>query len=217
MQLVKAEEPEPVEEIEPEITEVDSLLALKNWAMQSSDWKLLNVLIELLSVKQLQYKCDNGKTCFDVIASLLKLGLTKPFSKEKSEEKGMTQVKLYIISYLIPKIINSSLSFVNADLTLSYLGLLEQAMIIEEHLKEYNLIRANHYTVIQSMHLQLLECKGIKYDTKHIESYESVFRNFLKTMKIKKEMHKVNGYKILKQYMLEYYAQLLQPQTDYKN
>ena len=33
MQVVKAEEPEPVEEVEPEIREVDSLLALKNWAM----------------------------------------------------------------------------------------------------------------------------------------------------------------------------------------
>lgn len=33
MQVVKAEEPEPVEEVELEIREVDSLLALKNWAM----------------------------------------------------------------------------------------------------------------------------------------------------------------------------------------
>jgi len=146
-----------------------------------------------------------------VIASLLKLGLTKPYSTEKTEEKGMTQVKLYIISYLIPKLINSSLSFATADLSLTYLGLLEQSMTIEEHLKEYNPIRANHYAVIQSMHLQLLECKGIKYDTKHIESYDNVFRKFLKTLRIKKEMHKVNGYKILKQYMLEFYAQLLQP------
>lgn len=140
-QLVKAEEPEPVIEVEPEIQEVDSLLAIKNWAMQSPDWKFLNVLIELMSVEQLQYKCDNDKTCFDVIASLLKLGLTKPYSSEKSEEKGMTQVKLYIISYLIPKIVNSSLSFSNADLTITYLGLLEQAMTIEEHLKDYNSIR----------------------------------------------------------------------------
>lgn len=67
------------------------------------------------------------------------------------------------------------------------------------------------------MHEQLLECKGVQLDTKHIASYERIFRNFLKTIKIKKEMHKVNGYKILKQYMLQYYAQLLQPQTDYKN
>jgi hypothetical protein len=90
-------------------------------------------------------------------------------------------------------------------------------MTIEEHLKDYNAFRIAHYAVIQSMHQQLLECKAIKLDTKHIASYETIFRNFLKTIKIKKESHKVNGYKILKQYMLSYYSQLLQPQTDYKS
>jgi hypothetical protein len=50
-QVVKIEEPELVVEEEPEIHEVDSLLAIKNWAMQSPDWKLLNVLIELMGVE----------------------------------------------------------------------------------------------------------------------------------------------------------------------
>lgn len=129
----------------------------------------------------------------------------------------MTQVKSYIISYLVPKAINSSLCFLTPDLSLTYLGLLEQTMTIEEHLKEYNPIRIAHYDIIQSMHNQLLECKGIKLDTKYIANYETIFKNFLKTIKVKKEMHKVNGYKILKQYMLQYYTQLLQPQTDYKD
>lgn len=79
-QIVKAQEPEPVIEQEPEIQEVDSLLAIKNWAMQSPDWKLLNVLIELMNKEQLQYECKNDKTVFDMIASLLRLGLTKPYS-----------------------------------------------------------------------------------------------------------------------------------------
>lgn len=52
-QVVKVEEPKPVIEVEPEVHEVDSLLAIKNWAMQSPDWKLLNVFIELMNVEQL--------------------------------------------------------------------------------------------------------------------------------------------------------------------
>lgn len=60
----------------------------------------------------------------------------------------MTQVKAYIISYLVPLMINRSLSFSNADLTITYLSLLEQAMTIEDHLKEYKETRQNHYAVI---------------------------------------------------------------------
>lgn len=48
--MVKADEPVE-EEQEPEVLEVDALLAIKNWAMQSSDWKLFNVLIEMLNEK----------------------------------------------------------------------------------------------------------------------------------------------------------------------
>jgi hypothetical protein len=205
--IVAAEEAlVPVEQIpENEVLEVDSLLAVKNWAMQSADWKLLNVLFELLSVEQLQYRCDNNKTVFDVIANLLQLGLTKPYSREASEEKGMTQVKAYIMSYLVPKLINNSLSFTTADLTLTYMGLLEQAMIIEEHLKEYNTMRQSHYEVIQSMHQQLLDCKAVKFDARHIPCYERVFGSLIRTIKVKKEMHKVVGFRILKQYMTEYY------------
>lgn len=83
-----------------------------------------------------------------MIASLLRLGLTKPHSTEKSEEKAITQVKSYIISYLVPKAINSSLCFLTPDLTITYLGLLEQSMTIEEHLKDYNTARMAHYEVI---------------------------------------------------------------------
>jgi hypothetical protein len=120
------------------------------------------------------------------------------------------------MSYLVPKAINKSLGFVTPDLSITYLNLLEQAMKIEEHLRDYTPIRMAHYEVIQSMHQQLLSCRGVKLDTKHLQKYETIFRNFLKTIKIKKEMHKVTGYKILKQYMLEFYGQLLQSQ-DQKN
>lgn len=51
MQLVPAEDDGKVVEVEPEIHEVDKLLAVKNWAMQSPDWKLFNVFCEKLSEK----------------------------------------------------------------------------------------------------------------------------------------------------------------------
>lgn len=53
MQLVSVADDGKIVEIEPEIHEVDKLLAVKNWAMQSPDWKLFNVLCEKLNEKQL--------------------------------------------------------------------------------------------------------------------------------------------------------------------
>jgi len=55
MQLVATDEKDEgkIVEIEPEIHEVDKLLAVKNWAMQSPDWKLFNVFCEKLNEKQL--------------------------------------------------------------------------------------------------------------------------------------------------------------------
>ena len=79
MQLVATDEKDEgkIVEIEPEIHEVDKLLAVKNWAMQSPDWKLFNVFCEKLNEKQLQYECKGGRTIFSIITSLLKLGMTK--------------------------------------------------------------------------------------------------------------------------------------------
>ena len=51
MQLVATEDEGKIVEMEPEIHEVDKLLAVKNWAMQSPDWKLFNVLCEKMSEK----------------------------------------------------------------------------------------------------------------------------------------------------------------------
>lgn len=66
-----------VEEDLPQPTfEVDELLGYKNWAMQSSTWKYFNVLFERLNAKQLQYKCKNGKTVFENMCNVMKLGLT---------------------------------------------------------------------------------------------------------------------------------------------
>ena len=66
-----------VEELDvaPEVREVDHLLEVKAWAMQSPGWKMLNVLFETVSDEQLQYTCKNGKSVFENMALLLKLAL----------------------------------------------------------------------------------------------------------------------------------------------
>lgn len=191
--------------------------------MQSPDWKFFNVLFDTLNEKQLQYECKGGKTVFEILTSLLKLGLTKPQrsyapdTKDQDKVREMTQVKSYIMSYLVPKAVNSSLSFLTPQLTLIYIDLLDQAMEIEGHLRDYGTQKKTHFTAIQSMHQQLLDCKGIIFDKNYIDRYDKFFMNFLQTVRIKVESHKRDGYRILKQYMTEYYKQLFAPLTDVKD
>jgi hypothetical protein len=122
--------------------------------MQSPDWKLLNVLLDLLNEKQLQYKCKGGKRVFEILTALLKLGLTKEQrnysedTKDQDKVKEMTQVKSYIISYLVPKAINSSLTFLTPEMSLIYMDLLDQAMEIEGHLRDYGTLKKTHFTAI---------------------------------------------------------------------
>jgi hypothetical protein len=66
---------------------------VKNWAMQSPDWKLLNVLFDVLNEKQLQYECAGGKKVFDILTSLLKLGLTKEQKFYSDEVKDQDKAK----------------------------------------------------------------------------------------------------------------------------
>lgn len=88
------------------------------------------------------------------MTSLLKLGLTKehrtyaPDTKDQDKIKEMTQAKSYIMTYLVPKAVNSSLTFLTPQLTLIYFDLLDQAMEIEGHLKDYGTLKKNHFTAI---------------------------------------------------------------------
>jgi len=58
---------------------------------------------------------------------LLRLALTNSKEDMTVEDKGMTIVKSYILSYLFPKAVNMSLNFLSADLTLLYLDIISQA------------------------------------------------------------------------------------------
>lgn len=72
--------------------------------------------------------------------------------KDTDIPKGMTQVKNYIMTYLVPTMINKSLTFLTPQLSLVYLDLLDQAMEIEGHLRDYGTPKKTHFTAIQSMH-----------------------------------------------------------------
>lgn len=116
---------EPIEGIE-----VDHLLTVKNWAHQTPDWRLLNVLFDILSEEQLQYTCSNGNSVFKNMTTFLRLALTNPRENMDSTENAMNQVKSYILSYLFPHAFNRSLGFLSADLTVLYFDILFQAQMI---------------------------------------------------------------------------------------
>lgn len=117
----------------------------------------------MLSEQQLQYKVDNDKTVFEVLTSVLELGLYVPRRRYNEDEikhptKQMTQVKNYIQNTLVPIAINKSLGFVTPHHTLKYMRLFEQAMHIEGHMRDYHADRMSHLKVIQGLHQQLIDC-----------------------------------------------------------
>ena len=148
----------------------------------------------------------------------MRLALTNAeFKAGDHETKKTTQVKAYIMSYLLPFIINKSLKFLNADLTAVYLLLIQQAMQIEGHLRDYGQIKMKHMTLIQKLHSELLECKGVIFNIDHIAAYEDHFISFLDTFKnIKSEKHKQDGFRILREYLKLLYKQVFSPITDIK-
>lgn len=127
-------------EAEPE--QFDEILAVQHWAMQTPDWKLLNVLIELVDDTQLQYTCKNGDSILEVFANVIQLALWKPYAGPtymedgKDEQTAMTQVRGYIMASLLPFLVNKSLPFLSSELTIRYLELFDQAMDIELHLRD---------------------------------------------------------------------------------
>ena len=64
--------------------------------MQSPKWRLLNVLADLATDKQLQSQCSNGQTVIQVFANIIELALWKPYKgpdymdENLPEESAMT-------------------------------------------------------------------------------------------------------------------------------
>lgn len=121
------------------------------------------------------------------------------------------------MTYLLPYAINKSLSFLSGRTTVTYFKLLEQAMLIEGHLKDFYESKAQHMTIIQKLHSELIECKGVKFDPSFLEDYDSHFKSFLLTFKsIKQENLRKNGFRILKDYLTMFYKQIFSPINDFK-
>ena len=201
---------------EAEVEHFDEILAVQYWAMQSPDWKLLNVLLELVNDQQLQYKCKNGDSILEVFANVVQLALWKPYTGPtykddgKDEQSAMTQVRSYIIGSLLPYMINKSLPFLSAELTVRYVELFDQAMDIEWHLRDSSDDKEAHMIKIQKMHQELLECKGVKFDAKLMPKYQQIFSSFLRTFTVLRcDKLKQNGFFVLRMYMVEYHRQLV--------
>ena len=70
---------------------------------------------------------------------------------------------------------------------------------------------------IQTLHINLIDCKGLKFDSKYLNEYEQIYDSILKTFsKLKNEKLKQNGLRILKNHMIEFYKQALAPVTEIK-
>lgn len=114
----------------------------------------------------------------------MKLGLTNTRAAMSDRKvKANTQVKMYIITYLLPKAINKSLEFVTPELTVIYLELIHTAQEIEAHLKNYDELKVTHMEQIQKMHEQLIQCKGVKFSKDHLAKYDLLFKAFIATFK----------------------------------
>jgi hypothetical protein len=65
--------------------------------------------------------------------------------------------------------------------------------------------------------MNLIECKGIKFDSKYLDEYEKIYVSILNTFsKLKNEKLKQNGLRILKSHMIEFYKQVLAPLNEIK-
>lgn len=115
----------PEDEPKEEKYNVDILFEVKNWAMQNSKWRLLNVLVEQLSPAQLKYKCSNSKSVFENIALLVRLSLMN-HRELQEDQSGMTIVKTYVHTTLFPMLVNKSLHNLTPSTTLHYLNIINQ-------------------------------------------------------------------------------------------
>ena len=129
-----------------ELVPLDEIESIQSWAMQSHTWKMLNVLLEQLTPAQLQVCIgdDNEFTIFEDIAEILKLALWRPYDgplylKPDKElvNSAMTQVRSYIMTNVLPYLVNKSMVFLTPKYSLIYLQLVDRVRAIDDHLKNF--------------------------------------------------------------------------------
>mmetsp|Transcript_12420 Transcript_12420/g.20866 ORF Transcript_12420/g.20866 Transcript_12420/m.20866 type:complete len:143 (-) Transcript_12420:693-1121(-) len=141
--------------------------------MQSNDWKLLNVFIELTDESLLTQECFQGLTVIEVYLRINKISLETIIDEDKLEEKDetrdkMTQVKQSVISTLFPVCVNKSLKIMTPQLSAQLFEVLESAFSIQKHLRSYNKVKITHLSKIQNMYLQLVEGGAVHFSSDHV-------------------------------------------------
>jgi hypothetical protein len=122
-QIVPVNQDDVAQEVVEEIYDIDCLLEVKNWAMQSTKWRLLVVFIHTLTIDQFSYKCSNGKTIIEHLALMMRLALTNS-RKPEEEKSAMTMVKTFIHSVLFKEFFNRSSKNLSPELTLLYFDII---------------------------------------------------------------------------------------------
>lgn len=168
MQIVPVSQDEIVQE--DEVYDIDILLEVKNWAMQSPKWRLLNVLIHTLNSEQFTYKCANGRTILDHISMLLRLALT-PSREAEPDKSRMSAVRTYINNFLFKVFFNRTVEHLSPELTLCYLDIIDQIQLVDFHFEFYKQSKMNHLLMVQQMHIDLVSCKGIKFSKQYLKEY----------------------------------------------
>lgn len=190
---------------------MDAMTSIQNWAMQSPNWKLLNVLFELFSAEQLQ-KSDDESAIFDDMCDILKMALVRPFEgpiylkDEKSLKSAMSNVRDYIMNTFIPQFVNKTLEVgMTPKRSLRFLELIDQASKIEDHFKDYKQVKIDHLARIQILHEQLLDAGAIVFSEEFLPEYERIYAGIVDTWSnIKEEKHKTRGMRIIKRHLLEF-------------
>ena len=95
-------------------------------------------------------KTENSSIILD-FCDVLKLALWRPYEgplylkDEKELQSAMTQVRQYIISFLLPQIINKMDAQLTPQLSLVFMNLVNKAGEIEAHMRDYRKDKITHY------------------------------------------------------------------------
>lgn len=136
---------------------LDQMFSVQSWAMQSQQWRMLNVFFDLFTPEQLQKKINESSIVYD-FCDLLELALWRPYDgplylrSEKELKSAMTQVRTYILNTFLPQLVNKTQPEMTAELSLKYMNLVNKGLDVESHMRDYKVVKADHFSKIQDIH-----------------------------------------------------------------
>lgn len=86
----------------------DDITEAHDWGMHNQTWRMFYVLFDLVDSKQLQYVIDfeTKQTIFDKFCEIM-------INVLKNSKSNNYSVKLLVINYMFPSLVNKSLEFVS--------------------------------------------------------------------------------------------------------